>query len=85
MYLSKKIGIGTSIMLFLAKRILDLKLHDYPLNASSRRKVKYNWCDPDHRGIVGRLGLPRWRVFPSGRQASQGEKIWILVQLRIHT
>ena len=69
MYLSKKIGIGTSIVLFLAKRILDLKLYDYLLNPSSQRKVKYNWCDPDHRGIGGRFSLPRWRVFPAYRQA----------------
>jgi hypothetical protein len=45
-------------------------LYDYPLNASSQRKAKYNWCDPDSRGIVGRFGLPRWSSLPTGRQAS---------------
>jgi hypothetical protein len=75
MYLFKEIGIGTSIVRYLAKRILDLKLYDYPLNASSQRKAKYNWCDPESRGIVGRFGLTRRRVFPAYRPLGLQKRI----------
>jgi len=69
MYLSKKVGIGTSIVRYLAKRILDLKLYDYSLNASSQRKAKYNWYDHYSLEIGWRFGLPRWQVFPAYQQA----------------